>query len=124
MAPTSVSINTSGSTVADHTASFSTDPRIAFNKVTGKWEFEDDDGNEMEWDMVKNSWVPVVRIWPSSIPPACLTPILQIDEELVKQQQAVYKVEGVDEDVCRISFPTILPVLILNAKLRAFPAPR
>jgi len=47
--------------VTDHTASFSTDPRIAFNKVTGKWEFEDDDGNEMEWDMAKNGWVPVVR---------------------------------------------------------------
>jgi hypothetical protein len=54
----------------------------------------------------------------------CLTSILQIDEELVKQQQAVYRVEGVDEDVCRISFPVILPVLILNAKLCASPAPR
>ena len=60
-APTFLSSNTSGLTVADHIASFSTDPRIAFNKVTGKWEFEDDDGNEMEWDMVKNTWVPVVR---------------------------------------------------------------
>lgn len=53
----------------------------------------------------------------------CLTPIRQIDEELVKQQQAVYKVEGVDEDVCLVSFPAILPVLILNAKLRAPPLP-
>ena len=42
----------------------------------------------------------------------------------MKQQQAVYKVEGVDEDVGRISFPTILPVLILNAKLHTSPAPR
>ena len=49
---------------------------------------------------------------------------LQIAEELVKQQQAVYKAESVDEDVCRISSPTILPVLILNAKLHASPAPR
>ena len=61
MASTSVSSSISGSTVADHTASFATDPRIAFNKVTGKWEFENDDGDEMEWDMVKIAWVPVVR---------------------------------------------------------------
>ena len=36
-----------------------------------------------------------------------LTSVLQIDEELVKQQQAVYRVEGVDEDVCLLFFPTI-----------------
>ena len=70
MMPTFRSSNKSGSTVADHTASFATDPRIAFNKVTGKWEFEDDDGNEMEWDMVKNAWVPVVRARLSSRPSA------------------------------------------------------
>jgi len=70
MASTSVSSSTSEPTMTDHTASFSTDPRIAFNKVTGKWEFENDDGNEMEWDTVKNAWVPVVRTRPSSQPSA------------------------------------------------------
>ena len=48
---------------------------------------------------------------------------LQIAKELVMQQHAIYRVEGLDEDVCRISFPTILPVLILNAKLHTSPAP-
>ncbi|CCA67561.1 related to Splicing factor U2AF-associated protein 2 [Serendipita indica DSM 11827] len=61
-------------------AHFETDPRIHYNTVSQKWEFEDDDGNEMEWDDVKNAWVPLV------------------DEELVRQQQAVYSVAGVDEN--------------------------
>ncbi|KAG8833810.1 hypothetical protein FRC17_010051 [Serendipita sp. 399] len=59
---------------------FASDPRVHYNTVTQKWEFEDDEGNEMEWDVVKNSWVPI------------------IDEELIKQQQAVYSVDGVDEN--------------------------
>lgn len=25
-----------------------------------RWQFEDDDGTEMEWDTVKAAWVPVV----------------------------------------------------------------
>ena len=54
--------------MADYTASFVSDPRIAFNKVTGKWEFEDDDGSEMEWGMVKNTWVLVVHTRLSSLP--------------------------------------------------------
>lgn len=56
-------------------AGFATDPRIHFSKVTGKWEFEDDDGNEMEWDMAKQAWVPVVClrsiILPSSLLIGC-----------------------------------------------------
>ncbi|KIM30446.1 hypothetical protein M408DRAFT_328039 [Serendipita vermifera MAFF 305830] len=59
---------------------FASDPRIHFNTVSGKWEIEDDDGNEMEWDPIKNAWIPIV------------------DEELLRQQQAVYSVEGVDEN--------------------------
>ena len=74
----SLSSNASGSTLADYTASFATDPRIAFNKVTGKWEFEDDDGNEMEWDMAKNTWVPVVRTWLSSLPSIMHRPLSDI----------------------------------------------
>ncbi|KAG8781937.1 hypothetical protein FRB91_007761, partial [Serendipita sp. 411] len=61
-------------------ADFASDPRIHYNTVTQKWEFEDDDGNEMEWDILKNTWVPIV------------------DEELIKQQQAVYSITGVDEN--------------------------
>jgi HIV Tat-specific factor 1 len=41
-------------------ADFEADPRIHFNTISQKWETEDDDGNEMEWDATKNVWVPLV----------------------------------------------------------------
>jgi HIV Tat-specific factor 1 len=41
-------------------ADFDADPRIHFNTVSGNWEFEDDDGNEMQWDAPKRAWVPIV----------------------------------------------------------------
>lgn len=56
------------------------DPHIHFSRETGRWEYEDDDGNTMEWDMVKSAWVPVV------------------DDDLLKKQQAAYSVAGVDEE--------------------------
>ncbi|KAG8906657.1 hypothetical protein FRB99_006358 [Tulasnella sp. 403] len=75
-------------------ASFAADPRVYFSKETGRWQFEDDDGKEMEWDVAKGAWVPV------------------IDEELLKTQQAAYKVEGVDENAIAA------PVLEREAKKR------
>ena len=33
---------------------------VYYNKETATWRFEDDDGNEMEFDATKGSWVPVV----------------------------------------------------------------
>lgn len=41
---------------------FETDPRIHFNTVSGKWEIEDDDGNEMQWDPLKGAWAPIVSM--------------------------------------------------------------
>ena len=41
-------------------ASFAADPRVFFNKVSGTWQFEDDNGQEMEWDTGKGAWVPLV----------------------------------------------------------------
>jgi HIV Tat-specific factor 1 len=38
------------------------DERIYFSRETGTWRFEDDDGNEMEYDTAKNTWVQVVRV--------------------------------------------------------------
>ena len=38
------------------------DPHIHFSRETGRWEYEDDGGNTMEWDMAKSAWVPVVRV--------------------------------------------------------------
>ena len=43
------------------TGAVGTDERVHFDRQTGKWTFEDDDGNEMEWDIKTNAWVPVVR---------------------------------------------------------------
>lgn len=43
-------------------ANFASDPRIYFNKVTGRWQFEDDDGKEMEYDTATGTWVQVVRL--------------------------------------------------------------
>ncbi|KAG9123752.1 hypothetical protein FRC07_014058 [Ceratobasidium sp. 392] len=75
-------------------AQFASDPRIHFSRETQTWYFEDDDGREMEWDAVKNTWVEVV------------------DEELLKAQQAAYAVEGVDEET------PAAPVLARNNKKR------
>ncbi|KZV95134.1 hypothetical protein EXIGLDRAFT_739792 [Exidia glandulosa HHB12029] len=56
------------------------DPHIHFSRETGRWEYEDDDGNTLEWDMQKAAWIPVV------------------DDELLRKQQAAYSVAGVDEE--------------------------
>lgn len=41
--------------------SFDDDPRAFYDKETGTWRLEDDDGNEFEYDQVKGVWVPLVR---------------------------------------------------------------
>lgn len=51
-----------------------------FNKVTGRWEYEDDNGQVYEKDQATEQWIEVV------------------DEELMKAQQAAYSVPGVDEN--------------------------
>lgn len=42
-------------------AAFASDPRMHINTVTKRWEYEDDDGNEFEFDPVSAKWIPVVR---------------------------------------------------------------
>ena len=49
-----------GSSAAVQAAAFADDPRVHFDKQSGTWKFEDDDGNEMEYDATKGVWVPVV----------------------------------------------------------------
>jgi len=56
------------------------DERVHFNRESGKWAFEDDQGDEFEWDAKQNAWMPV------------------FDDDLLKAQQAAYAVEGVDEN--------------------------
>ncbi|MBW0519588.1 hypothetical protein O181_059303 [Austropuccinia psidii MF-1] len=63
----------------------SLDPRVHFDKTTGKWHFEDDDGREYEWMEAKHAWVPL------------------LEESLWAAQQAAYKVDGVDENTPAIS---------------------
>lgn len=40
--------------------SFSEDPHISFDRGTGKWRYETDDGKEFEYDDVARAWVPIV----------------------------------------------------------------
>ena len=51
-----------GSSAQAQAAAFAADDRIHFDKTSGSWRYEDEDGNEMEYDGVKGAWVPVVRI--------------------------------------------------------------
>jgi hypothetical protein len=51
--------------------SFAEDPRAFYNKETGTWRLEDDDGNEFEYDQAKGVWVPLVRALPPSDLQSC-----------------------------------------------------
>jgi hypothetical protein len=52
----------SSSTTTTGGLSFAEDPRAFYNKETGTWRLEDDDGNEFEYDQVKGAWLPLVRV--------------------------------------------------------------
>lgn len=39
---------------------FEQDTRVSFDKVSGKWQYEDDEGTEHEWN--GTAWIPIVRI--------------------------------------------------------------
>lgn len=73
--------NTGGAVMPIAAGFDSNDPRIHFDQTTGKWQYEDDDGNGFEWDDRKEAWAPLV------------------DEDLIRAQQAAYGVQGVDEEV-------------------------
>ena len=49
-----------GSPAAAQAALFAEDPRVHFDRSTGTWRFEQDDGSELEYDATKAAWVPVV----------------------------------------------------------------
>ncbi|EIM81169.1 uncharacterized protein STEHIDRAFT_172176 [Stereum hirsutum FP-91666 SS1] len=69
-----------GSSAETQAAAFASDPRIHFDTQSQTWKFEDDNGDELEYDAGKGAWVPVV------------------DEELLKRQAAAYSIAGVDEE--------------------------
>ncbi|KAJ5985499.1 hypothetical protein N7522_012695 [Penicillium canescens] len=58
---------------------FDKDPRVSFSKLDNQYILETDDDREFLWDTGIKRWVE------------------SIDEELLRQQQEAYKVEGVDE---------------------------
>lgn len=69
-----------GSSAAAQAAAFADDPHVHFDRQAGAWRFEDDDGNELEYDAAKGAWVSL------------------LSEDLLKAQQAAYSVAGVDEE--------------------------
>ncbi|KAH9839417.1 uncharacterized protein C8Q71DRAFT_749414 [Rhodofomes roseus] len=69
-----------GSSAAAQAAAFAEDPRVHFDRTSGTWHLEQDDGTELEYDAAKGAWVSA------------------LDEDLVKAQQAAYSVAGVDEE--------------------------
>lgn len=62
-ASTSTSTSTSTSSSAVDASAFSQDPRVHINTLNGKWTFEQEDGSELEWDIVRGAWVPVVSLF-------------------------------------------------------------
>ena len=65
MSGTAASILSNGIS-AEQQAAFAADPRMHINTITKRWEYEDDDGNEFEFDPVAGKWMPVVRTVQSS----------------------------------------------------------
>lgn len=42
---------------------FDQDPRVAFDKVAGKYQYEDNEtGQEFEWNEHAKTWLPLVRL--------------------------------------------------------------
>ena len=66
MADNPILAASSSSTTTVGELSFAEDPRAFYNKETGTWRLEDDDGNELEYDQTKSAWIPLVSKSPPS----------------------------------------------------------
>lgn len=76
------SSSTAGPGVQPGRSGMGNPPDMHLDTTTGKWMFEDPQtGQEFEWNEAANAWLPVV------------------EDDLIKQQQAAYSVQGVDETV-------------------------
>lgn len=99
-------------------ASGSTDPRVYLDRLSGSWRYEDDSGQEWEWQPLLQHARPAVDLGEteddapaasasvsvstssSSHPPSATSSgrwVKVLDEDLVQAQQAAYSVDGVDE---------------------------
>ena len=45
-----------GSSAEQQAAAFASDERIHFDRTSGTWKFEDEEGHEFEYDSVKGKW--------------------------------------------------------------------
>lgn len=82
--PSTALASTSASNVPERKPFIETDERVYFDKQSGHWRCEIEEGGgieEVEWDADKRAWIPV------------------LDDEIVRAQQAAYSVVGVDEEV-------------------------
>ncbi|KAJ9476569.1 Cold sensitive U2 snRNA suppressor 2 [Pseudozyma hubeiensis] len=97
---------------APPTASGSEDPRVYLDRLSGNWRYEDDEGDEWEWQPFLQHSRPAVdpgeieeetsatpastsKASTSSLPMGHWVKVL--DDDLIRAQQAAYSVEGVDE---------------------------
>ena len=93
------------STPEARAALFTADPRIHYSRESGTWRLENEDGSELEYVAAKGTWVSLVSlctfafrihsfvgIWTNFIG-------TQVDEDLLRKQQAAYSIAGVDEEV-------------------------
>ncbi|KZT26838.1 hypothetical protein NEOLEDRAFT_1155547 [Neolentinus lepideus HHB14362 ss-1] len=86
----------SSTTPEQQAAAFDADPNAYFDKESGSWRYENEDGTELEWNVTKRAWVPVVRVEPA-LRVSYVSDETQVDEDLFKNHQAAYSVAGVDE---------------------------
>lgn len=98
---------------APPTASGSDDPRVYLDRLSGNWRYEDDEGDEWEWQPFLQHSRPAVDLGEteddaapsgsSSRAPvsAAAHPsghwVKVLDDDLIRAQQAAYSVDGVDE---------------------------
>ncbi|EST06532.1 RNA recognition motif domain protein [Kalmanozyma brasiliensis GHG001] len=99
---------------APPTASGSEDPRVYVDRLSGNWRYEDDEGDEWEWQPFLQHARPAVdlgetedevastsasasssRAIPNALPAGHWVKVL--DDDLIRAQQAAYSIEGVDE---------------------------
>ncbi|SPO20281.1 related to Splicing factor U2AF-associated protein 2 [Ustilago trichophora] len=96
------------------TAAGSEDPRVYLDRLSGNWRYEDDEGEEWEWQPflqhsraidlgeTEEDAVPAASSSKAASSAAATTQanghwVKVLDDDLIRAQQAAYSVEGVDE---------------------------
>ncbi|CBQ68013.1 related to Splicing factor U2AF-associated protein 2 [Sporisorium reilianum SRZ2] len=95
---------------APPTASGSDDPRVYIDRLSGNWRYEDDDGEEWEWQTIVQHSRRTVDLGEteddtptaSSSSSKLTTPpsghwTKVLDDDTIRAQQAAYSIDGVDE---------------------------